>query len=133
MKTDHPSYLFLSPGAEAFRVLTGGRELGGPYRFRSLTINGLERRLDGIFEPEGNAGPVYMAEFQGQSSDKAWSNLLTKIGLYGEEYPRSDVVGLAIVLRKQDVPAFSSRANQAGLDGIFDAAKLEVLIGPASR
>ena len=25
MKTDHPIYLFLSAGAEAFRVLTGGR------------------------------------------------------------------------------------------------------------
>lgn len=29
MKTDHPIYLFLSAGAEAFRVLTGGRELEG--------------------------------------------------------------------------------------------------------
>jgi len=54
MKTDHPIYLFLSAGAEAFRVLTGGQRLEGEYRFCSLTIKGLERRLDGIFEPEGN-------------------------------------------------------------------------------
>ncbi len=32
MKTDNPIYLFLSAGAEAFRILTGGRELVGPYR-----------------------------------------------------------------------------------------------------
>ncbi len=30
MKTDHPIYLFLSAGAEAFRVLTGGYELEVP-------------------------------------------------------------------------------------------------------
>ncbi len=56
MKTDHPSYLFLSAGAEAFRVLTGGRELVGPYRCCSLTINGLERRLTGFLSPTGTTG-----------------------------------------------------------------------------
>jgi len=70
MKTDHPIYLFLSAGAEAFRVLTDGCELVGPYRFCSLTIKGLERRLDGIFEPDGHDGPVYVIEFQGQHSDQ---------------------------------------------------------------
>ena len=72
MKTDHPIYLFLSAGAEAFRVLTGGHELPGPYRFSSLTLKGLERRLDGLYEPEGHSGPVYVVEFQGQRADKAW-------------------------------------------------------------
>ena len=74
MKTDHPIYLFLSTGAEAFRVLTGGHRLVGEYRFCSLTIKGLERRLDGIFEPEGHAGPVYVVEFQGQYAAGAWYN-----------------------------------------------------------
>ncbi|WP_366931516.1 DUF2887 domain-containing protein [Thiocapsa sp.] len=62
MKIDHPIYLFLSAGADAFRVLTGGRELVGPYWFCSPTIKGLERRLDGIFEPDGHDGPVYVSE-----------------------------------------------------------------------
>ncbi|MBK1733514.1 DUF2887 domain-containing protein [Thiococcus pfennigii] len=114
MKTDHPIYLFLSAGAEAFRVLTGGRELAGAYRFCSLTIKGLERRLDGVFEPDGHTGPVYVVEFQGQSSEKAWYNLLTKIGLYGEEHPRRNVIGIGVFLREQDVPAFPSWANHAG-------------------
>jgi len=74
VKTDHPIYLFLSTGAEAFRVLTGGHQLVGEYRFCSLTIKGLERRLDGIFEPEGHAGPVYVVEFQGQYAAGAWYN-----------------------------------------------------------
>ena len=33
MKTDHPIYLFLSTGAEAFRVLTGGQRLIGDYPY----------------------------------------------------------------------------------------------------
>jgi hypothetical protein len=33
----------LSTGAEAFRVLTGGHQLVGEYRFCALTIKGLER------------------------------------------------------------------------------------------
>ncbi len=111
MKTDHPIYLFLSAGAEAFRVLTGGYELEGPYRFASLTLKGLERRLDGLFEPDGHPGPVYVVEFQGQRADKAWYNLLTKIGLYGEEHPQRDVIGVAIFLREADVPTYPRWAN----------------------
>ena len=111
MKTDHPIYLFLSAGPEAFRVLTGGHELTGPYRFCSLTLKGLERRLDGLFEPEGHSGPVYVVEFQGQRADTAWYNLLTKIGLYGEEHPHRDVIGVGIFLREVDVPTYPRWAN----------------------
>ncbi len=111
MKTDHPIYLFLSAGPEAFRVLTGGRELAGPYRFCAPTLKGLERRIDGLFEPEGHSGPVYVVEFQGQRADKAWYNLLTKIGLYGEEHPQRDVMGVGIFLREADVPTYPRWAN----------------------
>ncbi len=48
MKTDQPIYLYLNAGPEAFRVLIGGIDLIGEYRFRSLTVKGLDRRLDGI-------------------------------------------------------------------------------------
>lgn len=52
-----------------------------------------------------------MVEFQGQRADKAWYNLLTKIGLYGEEHPQRDVIGVAIFLREADVPLFPRWAN----------------------
>jgi predicted transposase YdaD len=109
MKTDHPIYLFLSAGPEAFRVLTGGLQLQGEYQFRSLTIKGLERRLDGIFEPEGHAGPAYVIEFQGQTAPASWYNLLTKIGLYGEQHPERDVIGIGIFLRQGHIPAYPAR------------------------
>ena len=111
MKTDHPIHLFLSAGPEAFRVLTGGYELPGPYRFSSLTLKSLERRLDGLFEPEGHAGPVNVMEFQGQRAERAWYNLLTKIVLYGEEHPQRDVIGVGIFLREADVPTYPRWAN----------------------
>lgn len=60
-------------------MLTGSHELEGPYRLFSLTLKGLERRLDGLFEPEGYSGPVYVVEFQDQRTDKAWYNLLEDI------------------------------------------------------
>ncbi len=111
MKTDHPIYQFLSTGAEAFRVLTGGRELSGPYEFCSLTLKGIERRLDGIFEPQGHAGTVYVVEFQAQYKPAAWYNLLTKVGLYGERYPKKDVQGILIFLRERDDPCLPHGAG----------------------
>ncbi|MFP4062591.1 MAG: DUF2887 domain-containing protein [Halochromatium sp.] len=106
MKTDHPIYLFLSAGAEAFRVLTGGMRLEGAYRFNSTTLKTVERRLDGLLEPEGHAGPVYVVEFQGQCSQQAGYNLLSKIGLYGERCPTRDVIGIGVFLRERDVPGY---------------------------
>jgi len=114
MKTDHPIYLFLSADPEAFRVLTGGLSLEGEYRFCSLTIKGLERGLDGIFEPEGHAGPVYVVEFLGQAAPAAWYNLLTKIGLYGEQFPERDVIGILVFLCERDAPHYPSRVGDAG-------------------
>jgi hypothetical protein len=87
--------------------------LEGDYRFCSLTIKGLERRLDGIFEPEGHAGPVYVVELRSQALGRAWYNLLTQIGLYGEAHPEREVVGVGVFLREQDVPPCPSWANRA--------------------
>lgn len=54
MKTDPSIYTFLATDPEAFRVLTGGLTLSGQYVFRSLTLKGIERRLDGLYEPQGH-------------------------------------------------------------------------------
>ncbi|AFL72276.1 DUF2887 domain-containing protein [Thiocystis violascens] len=104
MKIDPAIYEFLATGAEALRILTGGLVLIGPYRFRSLTLKGIERRLDGVYEPDGHAGPVYVIEYQAQPVPGAWYNLLAKIGLYGEEHPRRDVRGILIFTRIRDDP-----------------------------
>ncbi len=111
MKTDPSIYEFLSTGAEAFRVLTDGVILDGNYRFVSLTIKGIERRLDGIYEPLDHDGPVYIVEFQAQPVPGAWFNLLTKIGLYGETHPGRAVRGMLIFLRAGDDPGLPPGAG----------------------
>ena len=105
-KTDQPIWLYLSAGPEAFRVLTGGLTLTGPYRFASVTLKGLERRLDGIIEPEDPDEPVRVLEFQGQGAHPAWYNLLTKMGLFGERHPKRDVQGIGVFLRRADAPLY---------------------------
>ena len=85
-------------------MLRGGVTLSGSYRFVSLTLKGIERRLDGIYEPEDHDGPVYIVEFQAQPVPSAWFNLLTKIGLYGETHPGRAVRGVLIFLRAGDDP-----------------------------
>ena len=102
MKTDPSIYEFLATGTEAFRVLSDGVTLSGSYRFTSLTQKGIERRLDGLYEPEDHDGPVYIVEFQAQPAPGAWYNLLTKIGLYGEAHPGCAVRGLMVFLRAID-------------------------------
>ena len=79
---------------------------GGPNRFSAATLKGLERRLDGLFEPEGHSGPVYVVEFQGQRAERALYNLLTKIGLYGEEHPQRDIIGVASFCARRTSPPF---------------------------
>lgn len=49
---------------------------------------------------------IYVVEFQGQTADAAWYNLLTKIGLYGEQDPKRDLVGIGVFLREHDAPGF---------------------------
>jgi hypothetical protein len=104
MKTDQAIYTYLSTGPEAFRILTGGLELSGPYRFRSVTFKALERRADGVCEPTGDAEPTYVVEFQAQPEEGAWYNLLTKVGLIGEASPAAEVRGILIFLHERDDP-----------------------------
>ena len=56
-----------------------------------------------------------MVEFQAQYAESAWYNLLTKIGLYGEEHPKYDVRGLLIFRREHDDPRLPSGVENAHL------------------
>lgn len=127
MKTDQPIYLYLNTGPEAFRVLTGGLTLEGAYRFCSLNLKGLERRLDGICEPAGHDGPAYVLEFQGYGAAGAWYNLLAKMGLYGEQHPQRDVQGIGVFLRESLAPRFPTRI--AGADSPVRAVYLDRFLG----
>ena len=122
MKTDEAIYTYLSTGAEAFRILTGGMTLCGSYRFHSITLKALERRADGVFEPDDPGAPTFVIEFQAQPKPAAWYNLIAKVGLIGESRPETDVIGVLIFLHEADDPG-----HPRGLvsdDGAFRAVYL---------
>jgi hypothetical protein len=78
VKTDPSIYEFLATGVEAFRVLSDGVTLSGSYRFVSLTLKGIERRLDGIYEPEDHGGPAHIvprAEDLRVRAPQAWQTI----------------------------------------------------------
>lgn len=81
-------------------MLTGGMILSNSYRFSSITLKGMERRIDAVFEPEGHNGTVYIIEFQAQWNLVAWYNLITKIGLYGEQHVERKIHGILIFSRR---------------------------------
>jgi predicted transposase YdaD len=133
-----------------------------------LTIKSLERRLDGLVEPDGHSGPAYVVEFQAQSADQSLYNLAAKMGLYGEEHTDEEIWAmLNLVTPLEETKAYQSifakgeAKGKAGtlcrlltrrfdtlptwaeqriaaasetqldtwLDGIFDAASVEDLLG----
>ena len=124
MKTDQPIDQFMATGSEAFRVLTGGLTLPGPYRVRSLTLKALERCIDGVFEPDGHAGPVYLVEFQGQFAQTAWYNLMAKVSLYGEAHPEQDVRGILVFLNADLDPRHPPGLSDVP-GGMFQAVYLD--------
>lgn len=98
MKTDQQIHLLLALGPEAFRFLTGGIELSGPYRGRSVVFKALERRADHVFEPEGGEGPVYLLEIQARRSGDVYDRLVQEIALYRKTYPGRTAYGLPLFL-----------------------------------
>jgi hypothetical protein len=66
MKTDKQIHALLASSPEAFRFLTDGIELNGPYQGRSVVFKDLERRADQVFEPDDGQGPTYLIEVQAQ-------------------------------------------------------------------
>jgi len=52
MKTDKQMHALLASSPEAFRFLTDGIELSGPYQGRSVAFKELEQRADLVFEPD---------------------------------------------------------------------------------
>ncbi|MDS4019371.1 MAG: DUF2887 domain-containing protein [Candidatus Competibacter sp.] len=98
MKTDKQIYLLLGTGTDAFRFLTGGIELPGPYRGRSVAFKELERRADHVFEPESGAGPAYIIEIQAQRGGDVYDRLVLELVLYRKAHPGRAVYGLVIFL-----------------------------------
>ncbi len=133
MKTDKQIHALLASSADAFRLLTGGIELPGPYRGRSVTFKELERRADHVFEPEGGAGPVYIVEIQAQRSGDVYDRLVLEIALYRKAHPGRTVCGLVIFLDPGcDEPA-SPWAACLGNGPLLRPVYLDAVLAEASQ
>ena len=98
MKTDKQIHLLLAAHPDAFRLLTGGIALAGPYRGRSVVFKELERRADHVFEPENGEEPVYVIEIQAQPHGAVYDRLVLELVLYRKAHPERTVYGLVIFL-----------------------------------
>ncbi|MDS4018960.1 MAG: DUF2887 domain-containing protein [Candidatus Competibacter sp.] len=98
MKTDKQIHALLASSPAAFRFLTDGIELPGPYQGRSVAFKELERRADHVFEPAGGDGPTYIIEVQAQHSGDVYDRLVLELLLYRRTHPERTVYGQVIFL-----------------------------------
>lgn len=98
MKTDKQIHTLLASSPEAFRFLTDGIELNGPYQGRSVVFKDLERRADHVFEPDDGQGPTYLIEVQAQHTGDVYDRLVMELLLYRRAHPERTVYGQVIFL-----------------------------------
>lgn len=98
MKTDKQIHALLASSPEAFRFLTDGIELPGPYQGRSVAFKELERRADHVFEPVGGDGSTYIIEVQAQHSGDVYDRLVLERLLYRRTHPERTVYGQVLFL-----------------------------------
>lgn len=98
MKTDKQMHALLASSPEAFRFLTDGIELSGPYQGRSVAFKELEQRADLVFEPDNGQGPTYIIEVQAQYSGTVYDRLVMELLLYRKAHPERTVYGQVIFL-----------------------------------
>ncbi|MFO0542382.1 MAG: DUF2887 domain-containing protein, partial [Pseudanabaena sp.] len=76
------------------------------YKFSSAEIKEKAFRFDGIFMPEANDKPIFLAEVQFQPKEDFYSEFLAEIFLYLNQYrPIQDWQAIAIFARHNSEPA----------------------------
>ena len=95
VRTDKQLYKIFSAWPEILEeiIQTGER---GAYRFSSVTLKDLERRLDGLFVSETPGAPVYVVEFQAQYERTIYQRTFSAMALYSEANPDALVYGLLV-------------------------------------
>lgn len=94
MKTDSLSYRFFREFPEFFFELLGRPSSDAErYRFDAIEFKDTAVRIDGVYSPASpdDREPVFLVEYQNHRSERAYSNLMLKIGMYLEKVnPRQD-------------------------------------------
>ena len=126
MKTDHPIYLFLSAGAEAFEevrdILSQVLEFWFFERFRGLTAKEVWAMLNLVT-------PI--------QETKAYQSIFAEGKVEGKAEGKAEDLKRLLKRRFNALPPWAAQRIEAAsiaqldvwLDGIFDAQSLEALIG----
>jgi predicted transposase/invertase (TIGR01784 family) len=88
VKTDTLFYRFFKELPECFFALVGRPATDAEhFRFEAIELKDTAVRIDGVYSPRrpNDDMPVIFVEFQAQKSERTYSNLLLKIGLYLEK------------------------------------------------
>jgi predicted transposase/invertase (TIGR01784 family) len=100
MKTDTLFYRFFNELPGCFFELVGRPATDSErYRFHSIELKDTAVRIDGVYAPRkpDEREPVYFVEYQNDRSERVYSNLLLKIGLFLEKVnPRQNWQGVVI-------------------------------------
>ena len=99
MKTDTLVYRFFMELPDCFFELVGRPGMGAGYRFEAIELKDTAARIDGVYSPRepNDREPVFFVEYQSYKSERTYSNLLLKIGLYLEKVnPRQNWQGVVI-------------------------------------
>jgi predicted transposase YdaD len=88
VKRDKLFYRFFKECPDSFFELLGrpARD-ANRYRFDAIELKDTSVRIDGVYAPQpaDNREPIYFVEYQNFKSERTYSNLLLKIGLYLEK------------------------------------------------
>jgi predicted transposase YdaD len=88
MKTDALFYRLFQELPDCFFELVGRPASDAArYRFEAIELKDTAARIDGFYTPVNpdNCEPVFFVEVQNYKSDRTYSNLLLKVGLYLEK------------------------------------------------
>ena len=88
MKTDTLFYRFFQELPECFFVLVGRAATDAErFRFEAIELKDTAVRIDGVYSPRqpDDDEAVFFVEFQNHPSERTYSNLFLKVGLYLEK------------------------------------------------
>lgn len=106
MRTDTLFYqLFQSFHTLLFELIDRPIAEAEGYKFSSAEIKEKAFRFDGIFMPETNDKPIFLAEVQFQPKEDFYSEFLAEIFLYLNQYrPTQDLPSVAIFAKHNSEP-----------------------------
>ena len=99
MKTDKQLYKLFSSNPD-YLFQSAGIRKQSKYTMKSVTFKELEKRTDGVLEPEDINAPVYIVEFQAQKDDTIYHRLIIEMSCYAMENQECKIKGILVFLYK---------------------------------